>query len=759
MAYDLETPTNPLGQSHKRIDGAAKVTGAARFASDEPVAKPAFAYLVTSSIARGRVTGFKLDAARAVPGYIDILTHENIGSEYQSPPVFGGHDGQTTTLESDRVWHDGQIVAVVLAESFEAAREAADKVTVTYVVETPSATLASPGTTTEPHKSMMGGEDPQKGDAASAFSSAPVKVDASYYTPPQHHNPIELFATTCVWDGPRLTVYEASQFMWGMKNAIAGQLKMDPANVRVVSRFVGGGFGSKGATRPQTALCAIAARRLGRPVKLVVARDQGFTTATFRAETRQRVKLGATAGGKLVSFQHEGWELTSRPSGYNVAGVEGTARMYACPNIATAVHVVHADRNTPGFQRAPAETPYMFGLESAMDELAHALNMDPIELRRVNDTQIDPVSGLKFSSRSLMPCFDQAAETFGWKKRNPKPRSMREGDWLIGYGCATACYPTNIGPGAARLSLTPDGKATIAIAAHEIGTGAYTTIAIVTARALGLKVEDVTVHLGDSDLPPMVVAGGSNNAASTAHVAHKASAQVLGKLAAAAVGASDSPFHGADPAGLRLADGALVGPGGKRESLRVAVARTGSKLEVYAENLPDGLPPGAMAGLYKGQVAMASGSGRKDYTAFAFGAQFVEVRIHARTREIRAPRIVSAFAAGNIINPLTARSQLMGGAIWGLSSALHEATELDERHARYVNTNLADYMVPVNADVPSVEIIMVPEHDVYVNPLGVKGIGEIGIVGMNAAVANAVFHATGIRIRDLPVRIEKLLDA
>ncbi len=758
MAYDVGDIANPFGgQPHKRIDGVEKVTGAARYATDEQPANPAYAYMVTSAIARGRVTGFKLDAAQAVVGYIDILTHENMSGEYQPPPPLGGKDGQTTTLESDQVWHDGQIIAVVLAESFEAAREAANKVEVRYAAKAPSATFNTPGTTTEPHKSMSGGEDPKKGDAEGAFEAAPFKVDARYSTPPQHHNPIELFATTCVWDGPKLTIYEGSQFMWGMKNAVAKQLKMDPASVRVVSRFVGGGFGSKGSTRPQTALIAIAARRLKRPVKFVATRNQCFTIATFRAETRQHLKLAATKDGKLTSFFHEGWELTSRPSGYNVAGVDTTARMYACANISTAVNVVHADRNTPGFQRAPAETPYMFGLECAMDELAYALNMDPIELRRVNDTQIDPVSGLKFSSRSLMPCFDQAAELFGWKGRNAKPGSMRDGEWLIGYGCAAACYPTNIGPGAARLAFTPAGKATIGLAAHEIGTGAYTTVAITVARALGIPVESVTVHLGDSDLPPIQVAGGSNNAASTTHAAHKVCVEALSKIAAAAVAASDSPFHGADPATLRLEDGMLRGADGRSEPLEKAVGRLGAKLEVYAENVPTGLKPDAMAELYKGQPLMARGSGRKDFTTYAFGAQFVEVRVHERTREVRAPRIVSAFAAGNIINPLTAYSQLMGGAIWGVSSALHEATELDIPHARYVNDNLADYLVPVNADVPSVEIIMVPEHDEGVNPLGVKGIGEIGIVGMNAAVANAVFHATGTRIRDLPVRVEKLL--
>ena len=594
MAFDTVPPTNPFGgQPHTRIDGVAKVTGAARYASDEAVGNPAFAYLVTSTIAKGRVTGFDLTEARAVPGYIDILNHENIGGDYHTPPPIDDKYSQTTTLESDRVWHDGQIVAVVMAESFEAAREAANKVVVRYAVETPSATFDSPGVVTEPHKPQKDGEgDPKKGDAGAAFDAAPVKIDARYATPAQHHNPIELFATTCVWDGPHLTVYEGTQFMYGLKSAVAKQTDTDPANVRAVSRYVGGGFGSKGSVRAQSALCAIAARRLNRPVKLVVTRDQGFTTATFRAETRHHVKLGATRDGKLTSFSHEGWEVTSRPSGYNVAGVDATARMYACPNIATAVNVVHADRNTPGFQRAPAETPYMFALESAMDELSYSLGMDPIELRRINDTQIDPVSGLRFSSRTLMPCFDQAAAKFGWAKRDAKPRSMRDGDWLVGYGCATACYPTNIGPAAARLSVTPAGKATVGLAAHEIGTGAYTTVAIVAARALGLAVEDITVHLGDSDLPPVVVAGGSNNAASTSNAVHKTCMAAVSKIAAAAVAAPDSPFHGADPASLRLEDRALKGPGGRSEPFETAVKRTGAKLEVYGENIPSGITAG-----------------------------------------------------------------------------------------------------------------------------------------------------------------------
>jgi xanthine dehydrogenase YagR molybdenum-binding subunit len=745
---------NSFGRPTSRIDGIAKVTGTARFSSDEPVANPAFAYLVTSAIARGRIGAFKLDRAKAVRGVLDILTFENVGEQAKPAP---GPDGKpsTTSLESDRIWHDGQIIAIVVADTYEGAREAAHKVEVTYVTEPPSATFDSPGIETEARKSETA-PTPRMGDAAAAFAGAAVKIEARYSTPTQHHNPIELFTTTCAWDGPKLTIYEPSQFMWGSKTSTAARLNLDPDNVRAISRYVGGAFGSKGPN-PRTAWVAIAARRVGRPVKLVPTRDQGFTIATYRAETRHHLKLGAASNGKLISLSHEGWEITSRPSGYNVAGVESTARMYACPNIATAVNIVHADRNTPGYMRAPPETPYMFALESAMDELAYALDMDPIELRRVNDTQIDPVAGIPFSSRSLMQCFDQAAAQFGWAKRRAQPLSMRDGEWLVGYGCATACYPANIGPAAARVSISPDGKVVVAIAGHEIGTGAYTTVAITAARALGLEVQDVTVNMGDSDLPPIMIAGGSNNAASAAHAVAKACEELRGRIAAAAVESADSPLRGADPGTLVLANGALTGITGKSESLSKAVARTGHRLEVYAENVPAGLPATAIADMMKGKVAMLSGATRKDVAAYAFGAQFVEVRVHARTREIRVARVVSAFAAGTIVNPKTAHSQFMSGAIWGLSSALLEETELDLATARYVNHNLADYMVPVNADIPSIEIIMVPEQDDRVNPLGVKGIGEIGIVGMNAAVANAVFHATGKRVRELPIRLEQLL--
>jgi xanthine dehydrogenase YagR molybdenum-binding subunit len=749
-------PFSLIGKPATRIDGAAKVTGRALYPSDESVPHAAFAFLVTSPIARGRVTGFDLSEAQAVPGFLDILTHENVGGEAKPPKQMAGGE-TTTTLESDRIWHDGQIIGVVVADTFEAAREAAFKVHVRTEAETPSATFGSPGTEEEQR------EDEEKddfavGDATAAMTAAEVTLDAWYETPTHHHNPIELFTTTCAWSGGQLTIWEPSQFVYGLRGNVAQQLGIDPENIRVVSKFVGGAFGSKGGATSRTAWIAIAARRLGRPVKLVATRDQSFTIATYRAETRHHLQLGANAEGRLEALIHEGWEVTSRPSYYNVSGTESTARMYAAPNILTRVNIVHADRSTPGFMRAPPEQPYMFPLECAMDELAAKLGLDPIELRRRNEPARDPVTGLPFSSRHLMTCFDRGALQFGWQLRDPRPGSMRNGDWLIGLGCASATYASNIAGSTARVTLRPDGEAHVRLAGCDIGNGAYTVVAITAADRLGLVIEQVRVEMGDTELPPASLAAGSSHTASITHAVTRACDALTAQIAAAATASNAGPFAGRDPDTLSLREGHLVGPDGTRESLADAVGRiSAGAIEAYAENVPEGLPPEAIGKLYQGQLPILRGQKRKDVTAYSYGAHFVEVRVHARTREIRVPRMLGAFAAGTIVNPLTARSQYMGGMIWGLGSALLEKTEIDPRAARYTNDNIAEYQIAVNADVGQVEVIMVPEADDAVNPLGIKGIGEIGIVGVNAAVANAVFHATGRRVRRLPIRIEDLL--
>ena len=699
-----------------------------------------------------------------MPGVLDILTHRNIGNAIKPTKLFsdGGYVGSTIMpLASDQIWHGGQIVAVVLAETFEAAREAAHRLKVTYAAEQPSAGFDSAGATTVAAKDVSSNyEDPAVGDAEAAFAGAPVTVDQHYATPTQHHNPIELFTTSCAWADGRLTVWEGSQNVTGLKNGLAEQLGIDPEKIHVVSPFIGGAFGSRGSLTQRTALIAVAARRLNRPVKLVATRDQGFTIATYRAETRHHVRLGADRDGKLVALIHEGEEVTSRPDNYKVAGTDASTRLYACPNIASKVSIVHADRNTPGFMRSPPEMPYLFALESAMDELAIALNMDPVELRRRNDTMREPIKGLPYTSRSLMPCFDAAAQSFGWDRRDPKPGSMRDGDWLVGWGCATTMYPTQMGPATARVTITPQGAVKVQTAAHDIGNGAYTVIALTASDRLGVALDKITVELGDSDLPPAPVAGGSNTTASVCNVVAKACEQIRARIAEAAVAAANGAFAGKDPGRLVLTGGTLKDPDGGSEPLEAAIRRVSNgAIEAYAENIPHGVPPEGLSKLYQGHAVLAGGAKMKDRIQFAFGAEFVEVRVHARTREIRCPRVVGAFAAGRIVDPTTAKSQLMGGLIWGVSSALHEATEIDRRSARYYNTDLAEYLIPVNADIDEAEVILIPEEDHLVNELGIKGLGELGNVGTNAAVANAVYHATGVRIRELPIRLEKLLDA
>ena len=748
-----------IGQAVPRYDGRLKVTGGAKYASDHAPAYAAHGYLHTSSIAKGRIRSIDESAARAVPGVLDVFTFKSFPKGAIDPgKTFDqkGFMGTSIAPLQEEIHHDGQIVALVVADTFEAARDGARRLTVDYAAEAPSATFDSPGVTekaTEPEGGM-----PKKGDEAEGFASAAVKIDARYYTPTQHHNPIELFTTTCAWTGPKLTVWEGSQNVSGFKHGLAQQLSINPDDVHIVSPYIGGAFGSRGSLTQRTAIVALAAKALGRPVKLETARDQGFTVATYRAETRHHVRLGASSDGKLVSLYHEGWEVSSRPDAYKVAGVDGTTRMYACPNIDSKVSIVSADRNTPGFMRSPPEVPYMFALESAMDELAYALKMDPVELRRVNDTQVEPINGLPYTSRQLMPCFDAAAKAFGWKTRNPQPGATRDGDWLVGVGCASTVYPASMAPATVRMVLSPEGAVKVLTGTHEIGNGVYTAVAITASDKLGVPISKIDVQVGDSDLPPAPVAGGSISTASVCSVVAKACEDIRAKLAAASVAASDSPFKGMDPATLKLADGALKAPNGKSEPLPKAIGRASNgAIEVYAENIPHGAPPEGAKMLYKGIPAFAGGLNGKDRVQAAFGASFVEVGVHALTREIRVRRVVGAYAFGQPINQKAAESQLMGAQIWGIASALHEETEIDRRAARYTNTDLAEYMLAVNADIPGYTAIILKEDDAQVNDLGIKGVGELANVGMNAAVANAVFHATGVRVRELPIRLEDLL--
>lgn len=749
-------PHESMGQPVPRIDARLKVTGGARFPADVAVNNLAHGVLVTSSIAKGEVTGIRMEEARAVPGVLDIVSYDEVGDRL-AKPTFGNDATSIAPLSERKIWHDGQIVALVIAETAEAAAESAAMVRVDYRIERPSATFDAAGVeVVDAVKAAKKHEDPKAGDFEKAFGSAATTVDAIYFMPTQHHNPMELFSTTAVWNDDELVVYEPSQNVNGWRHSLAKQLKMDPAKIRVVSHFIGGAFGSKGPMTARTAIVALAAKRLSRPVRCVVTRQQGFTTQTYRAETRHRVRIGAGADGRISAFGHEGWEVTSRPDPYLVGGTEITSKMYGYGSVLTKVRLVKADRNTPGYMRSPPETPYVWALESAMDEMAHALRIDPVEFRRMNDTMKDPVTGGSFTTRALMECYDRAAAAFGWKDRKAEVASMRDGDWLIGMGCATAVYPTNICPAAVRVRLTAEGKARVQTASHEIGTGIRTVAAQFAAERLGIDISRVEVEMGDSALPPAPVAGGSNSTASVGSAVIQACEAIRTKLFKA-VTSKGAPFAGRQVANLEMQDGKIVGQKGAEMTLAEAFEELGTGvIEEYAEFKPDGAPADALAKMNKGESVFVGGTDGKKIK-LAFGAEFVEVRIHARTREIRVPRIVGAFAGGRIVNPRTARSQLMGGMIWGIGSALHEVTEIDERAARYVNRDIADYLIPVNADIRQLEVILVPEVDAEVNPAGVKGLGELGNVGTAAAIANAVFHATGLRIRDLPIRIDDLI--
>lgn len=734
MSETSGRPDDLVTKSATRYEARSKVMGRARFASDITVSQPLHAYLLTSGIARGSIRSISTAKARAVRGVVEIFTHENAPKRKVVPYVTKGGLASDTflPLADGEIHFDGFIIAMVVAETFEIAREAAHRIEVDYAARQATATIDSPGAEIIPATKLLPWHhDKAIGDFGAGYAAADVRVDAEYRTPAQHHNALELFSTTAFWDDDELTLYEPSQYVYLLQNGVAEQLGIDPAKVHIVNPVVGGAFGAKGLLTQRTALVAAAARLLRRPVKLVATRDQGFTISTYRPETRHHVRLGAASDGKLTAYGHEGWELTSRADDNCNPGTIYTSEIYAAPNIWTKVNLVRADRNTPGAMRAPFEMPYVFALESAMDELAAALKMDPIELRRINDTDVSPINGVPYTSRSLMQCYDAAAARFGWSKRVPQPGAMRDGDWLIGYGCASALYPTLMSPATARVRLSAQGKATVQVATHELGQGAYSAMQQIAAAELGLPLSAVTVELGDSRLPPGPVSGGSMTTASVGSAVHLA----CGKVAAR--------FGGAMPA---------------MDAMPAAFARIGTTLvEEYAEFLPSGYDAASVQAIYQGKLVGAAHDPKTKPPVFAMGAHCVEVRVHRLTREIRVARMTGAFAGGRIVSPRTAHSQYMGGMVWGMASALLEATEIDEKRGRYVNDNIAEYLIAVNADIPDIDIIMVPEVDATVNPLGVKGIGELANVGLAAAIANGVYHATGKRIRSLPVSIDQLI--
>lgn len=754
-------PDGAIGRATPRIEGAAKVTGRARYGADQPVAGALFAALATSAIARGRIVAIDQSGLARIAGIRMVLTHANVGKAVKPGRWFLNGGAMSTTaapLAGPQVRYAGQIVAVVVADSFEAARDGAAALRFTYAEEAPAASFDSPGAR-EVKPRGLNPTTLDHGDVDAALAAAAHSLTLDYETPAQHHNPLELFQTTCAWRDGRLEVWESSQSVRSQKFGLAKQLGISPSRVEVHSPLAGGAFGSRGDLSQVTALVALAAKRLARPVKYVGSRRQGFTTRTFRAETRHKLRIACDAAGKLTGIEHLSWELVSRTEAFTLAGADTTSRLYAIPAIRIRAHAVEADRQTPGFMRAPPEVPFAFAMESALDELAHTAGIDPVALRLANDTNVDPVNGKPFVTRGLAACLRAGAKAIGWDRRSSTPGAVRGGGDYVGLGCASAFYAAQIGPADAEVTLMSDGRARVRVGTHEIGQGAATLVAQVAADRLGLAAAEVDVEVGDSELPPTILQGGSTGAASAGNAVLMAAEAIRARLVQAAV-AGPGPLGGADPAEIRFRDGMLVAGNRAERVADLAAAVGGGKPIVQrSTHLPARVPPGLGPMLMRRGIPVMLGGHRmfRKRLGYSFGAQFVEVRVDAVTGEVRVSRMVGAFAAGRIINPVTARAQLTGGMIWGVSAALHEATEIDPRTARYVNADFGEYHIPVHADVPQVEAMLIDEDDPTLNPLGIKGVGELGIVGMNAAVANAVFNATGRRVRRLPIRPEDVI--
>ncbi len=745
-----------IGVPTPRRDGKAKAAGAALYAADFAHAGVAHAALTLSTVAKGRITSIDTSEADAVPGVQLVLTHRSFNQDMGKETFImkGGHmQSSFMPLSSDAVHYAGQIIGIVLADTVEAAEEASRKIKVAYAPEHAAAAIDDPGRETK----VSDGATITKGDADAVFASAPVKIDQTYLTPAQHHNPIELYATTAAWHDEKLLVNVPSQWVMGTRMGLASIFGISPEDVHVESPYVGGGFGSKATILPFTVLIAAAAKRLGRPVKLVVPREAMFTVGSFRPATRARIALGAERDGRMTSLIFEELGQSAEIDHVAFAGSAEVARMYDVETVRTKHSTVATDVNTPGFQRAPAEACSFFGFECAVDELAEALDMDPIALRLKNEPKVDPIKGVPWSSRSLVQCFKRGAELFGWDKRQKVPGLTRTPDgMLIGYGCATATYPSAMAPAAARITLSADGIVQVSTAAHDLGQGAYTVLGQVAAEVLGVTDDHVRVSLGDSTLPSGPMAGGSITTGSAGSAVHLAALLVRKRLLEGAT-AAGAPFAGVDPARITLAGDHLVGPDGSGHAITEVMTHIGGgTIEEMAEWKPESMDLKKMQAGLAGGMAF-NGPVTETHTSYSFGAQFAEVHIDPVMRTIQLARMVGVFACGKIINPRTAHSNLVGGMVWGASFALLEESRVDRPRAKFANIDLAGYHISSHADIGEVVVETIDEEDKVVNAIGAKAVGEVGIVGMPAAIANAVYNATGIRVRKTPILVEDLL--
>ncbi|HEY4041713.1 MAG TPA: xanthine dehydrogenase family protein molybdopterin-binding subunit [Rhodopila sp.] len=735
-----------VGHPRNRVDGRLKVTGGAKYAAEFSAPGLLYGCVVSSSGAKGRISRIDVKAAEAVAGVVRVYTHEN------RPQIQAGDEsfqdsvappGQPfRPLFNDRLLYSGQPVALVVAEDFATARHAASLVRVDLQAEAPQTDLERVrGDAYVPPEKREGisPPPPPRGDAARAFSASEYRVRNEYRIAAEYHNPMEPHAATVVWDGSgKITVYDKIQGVQNTQAYVAAVFGLPPDDVRVLSPFVGGAFGIGLRPQYQVFLAAMAALDLKRSVRIELPRDQMFTFG-FRPPTINTVALGANADGLLQSIQHDAVAGTSTFEDYQEVVVNWSGLLYHCDNVALDYRIARLDTYTPADMRAPGAPLGTFGLESAMDELAYALKMDPLELRLKNYAETDENEGKPFSSNELRAACRQGAERFGWSRRQPEPRSMREGRELIGYGMATGVWQALMMPHSARATLTNDGRLEVACATADIGTGTYTILAQIAADTLGLTMDRVTVRLGDSSLPTAPVEGGSWTAASAGSAVLLACRKVRERLLACARGLDGSPLANAGVEHVRFADG-------KIELLSDPAAWVA---------VTEVLRTAAVDHIEEEETAEPDPEIKKNYAQYTHSAVFAEVRVDERLGVVRVTRLVDAVAAGKIVNPKTARSQIIGGVVFGIGMALHEEALTDHALGRVMNRNLAEYHVPANADVPEIEVIFVDEKDTA-NPLGVKGLGEIGVVGTAAAIANAIYHATGKRVRDLPITIDKL---
>ncbi|HET7785654.1 MAG TPA: xanthine dehydrogenase family protein molybdopterin-binding subunit [Myxococcales bacterium] len=694
-----------VGKPYLRADGRAKVTGEARYSYEWPAAGVAHGVLVTSNVARGRIVGIDAAAAAAEPGVIAVITPFNAMRLPGGAAPADRGDRVVQVLQDDRILYSNQPVAVAVADTFERALHAALLVGVRAEAAPATVRMEDELANAFPHdiQNASGGQpaDQLRGDVDQALRGAEHRLEALYETPPETHNPMEPHATLAAWSGDRLTAYDATQGIFGVRKKLAHAFAVPLENVRVITKFVGGGFGCKGSAWSHVVIAALAARQLGRPVKIALTRPQMFGMVGGRPHTRQKLAAAATRDGRLIALRHESTSTTSRFDDFLEPAALVSRHQYRCDNVETKHRLVRLDIGTPTYMRAPGESSGSFALESAIDELAHELGIDPLEFRLKNYAEIDPTEGKPFSSKSLRRCYQMGAQRFGWEKRNRTPRSAVRDGMLVGMGMATASYPANFTRASALARMNPDGSVLVQSGAVDIGGGTSTVMAQVAAETLGVPYEKVKFDLGDTQMPEAPRSGGSITAASVASAVEAACRNLKQKLAAA-----------------------------------------GGRLTAPVEA--------------RGEVAPSEE--RKKFSLHSFGADFAEVEVDPELGMVRVVRLVGAFAAGRILNARLARSQFMGGMVWGIGMALHEHSVYDQKLGRIMTRDLADYHVPSHKDVVEVDPLFIPvEEDAHVDPAGVKGIGEIGITGVAAAVANAVFNATGKRVRSLPITPDKLL--